>query len=501
MSRTILTTLSLITLFTACNDGTDETGNGNGNGDGVCLQDDAITSGQVNIIEESVTVTDKLAITYTAAAPTVSLPAGFENAAYYGAVDPDATTAWWEGWTYIDPAVDGGLPGAAFHPLQDEIESGTISGAPANACTSLSSDYDDGGTVTLFGETFPVCVVTQPILDDVTWPNNHVFVLSTSVEIGTGDAKLEGGTPPTNATLTISPGTQVFAVEDSATALIATRGSKLIAEGTADEPILFAAVAADLSATNVITGDATDLTGRGDWGGVVLSGFGQTNSGDSNNELLTEASPQEEERWYGGDDNSDDSGSIEYAIIAESGFEFRPDQEVQGLTLEAAGSGTNIDYVQIIGSEDDCIEWFGGAAPARHLLCLGSDDDGLDQDLGYVGNIQFAIVRIGESNGDHGIESDSNGDNFEAAPQTAPNMANITILGNAGKDGNSTDGALHREGWRGKVFRSVYTDDTLAGGAFENGCLDVDDVLPAALAYEDVIFNCTPGPLAQCDDE
>ncbi|MDZ7787211.1 MAG: hypothetical protein U5K73_03475 [Halofilum sp. (in: g-proteobacteria)] len=37
---------------------------------------------------------------------------------------------------------------------------------------------------------------------------------------------------------------------------------------------------------------------------------------------------------------------MEYFIIAESGKGFRPDQEVQGLTLEAVGSGTTINHIQ-----------------------------------------------------------------------------------------------------------------------------------------------------------
>ena len=251
---------------------------------------------------------------------------------------------------------------------------------------------------------------------------------------------------------------------------------------------------------NVITGDPTDLTGRGQWGGLVLSGLGIENDAEADGELLTEAAPEGQDRWFGGMDNTDSSGSIQYAIIAESGFAFRPNQEVQGLTIEAAGSGTTIDYLQVLGSEDDCIEWFGGAASASHLICQGQDDDGLDIDEGYVGNIQFAIIIMGNGEGDRGIESDNNSD-LMAMPISAPNIANVTILGDVGRMDKTTIGAIHVENFQGKIYRSVYTDNLVNGTAFEGGCLDVDDVLGMGLQYRDVIFNCSGGVNQLADDD
>ncbi len=170
---------------------------------------------------------------------------------------------------------------------------------------------------------------------------------------------------------------------------------------------------------------------------------------------------------------------------------------MQGLTVEAVGSGTTIDYIQVLGSEDDCVEWFGGAVNSTHIVCNGVDDDGLDIDEGYQGNIQYAIVRMGSANGDRGIESDSK---FEQMPITAPNIANLTVLGNAGRPDNDTFGAVHRENFGGAVYRSVFTDDLLAGGSFEDGCIDIDDVLNPTNIHRDVIYNCSPGSLNGDDD-
>jgi hypothetical protein len=250
---------------------------------------------------------------------------------------------------------------------------------------------------------------------------------------------------------------------------------------------------------NVITGDVTDLTDRGQWGGIIVSGFGVNGRGDANGELLAESpelASSDAPRWYGGDDNADDSGFLRYVVVAEAGVDFY-DGAGAAITLEAVGRGTTVDHVQVLGAEVDGFAWFGGAVNATHLVVNGVDDDSLDLDDGYVGQIQYALVRMGDQNGDRGIEADSR---FDDVPVSTAQLANVTVLGNAGSAENSTLAALHREGFAGAVYRSVFTDDHRAGAAFENGCLDVDRRLPADFRYRDVIFDCAGGALADDDD-
>ncbi|MEN0064613.1 MAG: Hint domain-containing protein [Myxococcota bacterium] len=462
----------------------------------VCFQQRAVDNGQVSVTETVLALSDTLAVLTDEPPPATPLPTGFESAPFYGAVDPASAEAWWEGWTAIDPAFDGGLPGARFHPLQAEIGSGVIMASAQNNCGKLDPAYQDGGTVQVFGQTFPVCIVSERITSDVAWPNSHVFFVTEAVVVGTGDAQLGEGEPSTNVTLTIQAGTQVYFAPGDTT-LVVSRGSKLNARGTPDLPIVFAGVPGDALG---MTGDPTDLTDRSAWGGLIFSAYGLTNTGGGDEMEAEDAIPRTEERWFGGDDNDDDSGILRYAIIAEAGFESGSGEEYDGLRLEAVGSRTQIDHVQIIGSGDDGIEWHGGAVNLSHVICNGASDDSLDQDLGYVGLVQFALVIFGSESGDRGIESDNNGANFDAAPQTAPVLANLTIIGDVGGDFESV-GALHREGWRGQVLRSVFMDgDNGIGGPFEDGCLDIDDTLPSELVYRDVLFDCA-SPLVECDDD
>ncbi len=258
----------------------------------------------------------------------------------------------------------------------------------------------------------------------------------------------------------------------------------------------------DLTPVLKITSDPTDLGGRGEWGGVVLSGYGLVNNGDDNKQTTSEAVPDGVTRWFGGSNNADSSGTMRYIVLADTGEAFRPDEEVQGLTVEAAGSGTQISYLQVTNSDDDGIEWFGGALGADHIVVQGASDDSLDMDLGYQGAIQYALVIQGASHGDKGIESDSNGDNFDAAPKSSPVIANLTILGDFGNGGaaDANTSVLHREGFGGQVYRSVYTDNLLTGGTFDKGCLDLDDEVDEDLFYGDVVFNCATGFMQHDDD-
>jgi hypothetical protein len=444
-------------------------------------------------------------------------PAGEETTpeAYFGAVDPAAADAandppndgpFWDRWTVRDPDIDGNLPGtpATFHPLEDDIGS-DITAAGAQDCAGKGAGLAYGGDIAIFGQSFPICVITDGDLDgDFTLTNDHVYVLDGTVQVGNGDVEEASDSSTVREdVLTVEPGTQIFGASNTAPSLVITRGSRIEAEGTAEMPIIFGAVEFDSSADPVITDDPTDLSGRGDWGSLVISGYGEVNNGDANNQTTTEAVPDGVTRWFGGTDNADTSGTIRYVVLAETGEAFRPDEEVQGLTVEAAGSGTTIEYVQITNSDDDGIEWFGGAASARYAVLQGVTDDSLDIDLGYQGVIQNALVIQGADSGDRGIESDNNGSDFGAEPKTSPVIANITILGNAG-NGGATDantmGALHREGFGGQVYRSVYADDSIAGGQFDSGCLDVDDELDDDLEYGDVLFNCAAGSLVDDDD-
>ncbi len=229
-----------------------------------------------------------------------------------------------------------------------------------------------------------------------------------------------------------------------------------------------------------------------------LSACGSSNSGSDDSvitvphEIQSEAAPATEtDVFFGGNTDTDSSGSFKYLVVAESGVAFQPDAELQGLTLEGVGSGTVISHIQILGSEDDGIEWFGGAVDVDHIVINGQDDDGLDFDDGYRGNVSYAIVRMNDTDGDTGIEADTRGSAEDPANgiESSPNLSYVTVLGNIGKS-KPTKGANFKQGFAGKMYRSVFIDDSVnsvAAGGFDGNCIDIDDTLDANLAMIDTV--------------
>lgn len=275
----------------------------------------------------------------------------------------------------------------------------------------------------------------------------------------------------------------------------------IVINGNADQPVVMSS-ADGTGATGIGSDDS--FVGGGDWGGLIIDGFAVVNEGA---EVLSEAAPDGVNRFFGGSDPTDNSGSINYLVIAESGEEFRQDEEIQGLTLEGVGSGTTIDFVQIHNSDDDGIELFGGTVNLKHAIVIGVDDDSFDFDLGWQGGLQFGIAVQIDGQGDRTIESDNNGDNFDLTPITMPTFSNVTLIGRGGRNDADTIGALHREGLGGLFHKMIITDAaTAAPNQYEDGCLDIDDttarITAGQFAYQDAIFNCgVPGSLATSDED
>jgi len=389
----------------------------------------------------------------------------------------------------------GSLKAVGFNPLAAEIADGTITPAGAHACPTGTSKGEET-FVELEGKNFPVCLLNSHVTGatTVTLTNDHVYVLTDYIKIGNGGVEDTTAANADASVLTINPGVQIFADAGNKAGIRVTRGATINANGTAAMPVIMSAADFDLSGGEITGG--TDYAGRGLWGGLVVNGYAPVNGGDDSgnvpNESSSEAAPATEtDVFYGGDDATDSSGSITYLVIAESGVAFQPDAELQGLTLEGVGNGTTISYVQVLGSEDDGIEWFGGSVDVDHIVINGQDDDGLDFDDGYNGNVDFAIIRMGSNDGDTGIEADGGKDGADA--YSTPTLSNITILGNVGKSSKSTKGANFKENFSGKLYRSVFVADsanTVVAGDFDGACIDVDTATAAAnLVLTDVVCS------------
>ncbi len=248
-----------------------------------------------------------------------------------------------------------------------------------------------------------VTVAAGEITSNTTWTKDNVYLLDGWVYVVDG------------VTLTIQPGTVIRGDKSNKGALIIERGAKLIANGTVDEPIVFA------------SNQASGSRAYGDWGGVILCGKATVNKVDPQ----IEGGPRSH---YGGTDDMDNSGSLKYVRIEFPGIAFQPDKEINGLTFGGVGSGTTIDYVQVSYSGDDSYEWFGGTVNCKHMIAFRGWDDDFDTDYGYRGMVQFGVALrdpaiADPGSGSNGFESDNDGSGTGDTPITHAIFSNISMFG------------------------------------------------------------------------
>jgi hypothetical protein len=301
------------------------------------------------------------------------------------------------------------------------------------------------------------------ITSDEHWTADKIYVLNGFVRVGKDEKPSNTKIDPVilnTATLTIDAGTVIMGKAGApGGTLIIQRGSKIIAIGTANNPIVF-------------TSDkAIGARKSGDWGGVVICGKSANNI--TNSISVVSNGLEELEGGYGGfhggadapilDDNS---GTLQYVRIEYAGYPINPNQEINGLTMGSVGSGTTIDHVQVTYSNDDSYEWFGGTVNAKHLIAYKGLDDDFDTDNGFSGKVQFGLgirdQNIADQSGSNGFESDNNSGGTAATPVTSATFSNMTIIGGKATSGTSLNiqfqnGAQIRRNSQQDVINSFIT--------------------------------------------
>ncbi len=268
------------------------------------------------------------------------------------------------------------------------------------------------------------------------------------------------------AALTIEPGTKIVSNKDSAGVLVIYRDATINATGTADKPIVF-------------TSNET-TPAPGDLGGVILVGQAKGNG----NHSVIEGGVDPAFSAFGGTNDAHSSGTLKYVRIEYAGKAVNPGDEVNGLSLYAVGSGTTIDYVEIVRGLDDAFEFFGGAVNCKHLVAYNCADDDFDMDDGFRGKIQYAISvkdpKFTDNKGTTGDISNnfevdnvnpSNGFLFTRAPITYPILSNFTAVGPNNAAGTSSDYGYGMRWRRGSKF--ILANSIVIGS--QKAGLDLDD--------------------------
>ncbi|MBK7442683.1 MAG: T9SS type A sorting domain-containing protein [Bacteroidetes bacterium] len=254
------------------------------------------------------------------------------------------------------------------------------------------------------------------------------------------------------AILNIQAGTIIRGDKDTKGSLIITRGSKINATGTPDQPIVFT------------SNQAEGARNYGDWGGVIILGKAPINVPGGTAVIEGGVDTPEGDAVYGGVDAADNSGVMTYVRIEYPGIAFVPGNEINGLTCGGVGSGTVLDHIMVSRSGDDAFEFFGGTVNAKYLIAHNTLDDDLDTDFGFSGKIQFAVVKrdpnFADASGSNGFESDNDATGSTNSPQTNATFSNITVVGPIQNTGdlinvNYKRGAQIRRNSSADIFNSV----------------------------------------------
>ena len=301
--------------------------------------------------------------------------------------------------------------------------------------------------------TFAQVNVTADITSNTIWTANNVYTLDGLIFVDS------------SYTLTIEPGTLIkgklqsnITTGDGASALIVRRGGKIIADGTAQNPIIFTSELDDVNNPNDLTASDREL-----WGGLILLGRATTNQPTTENQI--EGIPNTLNARFGGNDDNDNSGVLRYVSVRHGGFSISgvSGDEINGVTFGAVGKGTTVEHVEVFANFDDGYEWFGGTVEAKYLVAAFCGDDGFDWDMGFRGKGQFWFAVQGTDEAGRGGELDGGDDNETGTPYAIPLLSNVTWIGagasSVGVGGDGNDRALYfRDNSGGKIWNSIVTD-------------------------------------------
>jgi hypothetical protein len=233
-------------------------------------------------------------------------------------------------------------------------------------------------------------VMSGNLEENFTLSSSTIYNLSSSFIVQSG------------VTLTIPAGTRIQAANGGTSVYIAVlKGGKIDVQGTSSNPVFM-----------------TSASGNpGDWGGLTICGDATTTAG-------VDAEAEVGGFIYGGTNDTDNSGSINYLIIKGTGAQINADSQYNGVSLYAVGSGTSISNVAVINGSDDGFEFFGGTVSASNLYLENNEDDSIDWTEGWSGTVNNAYISHTISGFSTVFEGDKQNNN--------PKFNNITAVSTVG---------------------------------------------------------------------
>ncbi|CAA0158546.1 Probable lipoprotein precursor [Tenacibaculum maritimum] len=321
-----------------------------------------------------------------------------------------------------------------------ELSNVIIDGKVANKI----NDYNKGSKVDISnwnfisGKALSVTPLSGEVSGNVTLTSDKIYNLKGSYIVKDG------------ATLTIEAGTKIIVDSKGTDIYIAVlKGGKININGTANAPVVMASASGN----------------PGDWGGLTICGKATTTAGVN---VTAEVGGFK----YGGTEDTDTSGTINYLVIKGTGAQINIDSQYNGISLYAVGSGTKIENVSVINGADDGIEFFGGTVSVKNIYLENNEDDSIDWTEGWNGKITNTYILHTISGFSTAIEGDKINNH--------PVFENLTAISTV----NGT--ALQFKKQSGAVISNLYLDgytkniDMKDGASLSNVQIDGADASATA---------------------
>eukprot|EP01119_Soliformovum_irregulare_P018131 TRINITY_DN549_c1_g2_i1.p1 TRINITY_DN549_c1_g2~~TRINITY_DN549_c1_g2_i1.p1 ORF type:complete len:501 (-),score=165.12 TRINITY_DN549_c1_g2_i1:49-1551(-) len=190
--------------------------------------------------------------------------------------------------------------------------------------------------------------LTGNVTTDSTWVSSNNYILNARVTIKAG------------VTLSIQPGTKIQA--SSQGSLIIEPNAKIIANGTAQNPITFTTTGNSVAA--------------GQWNGIVLLG----------NAPVASSQTQIADTPFGGNQTGDSSGILSHVRIWFAG-----QNQSAALILGGVGNGTTIDSCEVGWSAQHGIDIIGGTINLKRVSSILNQGASFQWNFGHVGENQFLL--------------------------------------------------------------------------------------------------------------
>jgi hypothetical protein len=216
-----------------------------------------------------------------------------------------------------------------------------------------------------YGE--PTQILSGNISEDTKLTKNNVYLLLGDVFV------------TDNANLVIEPGTVILGDFKTKGSLTISRGSKIIADGTSTDPIIFTS--------------SRSVKKAGDWGGLFILGNAPTNTFGNAASLEFGLKPSSFDYIsYGGSDTDSNSGVLRFVRVEFAGKRTKDFGNFNGLTLAGIGRETVIQNIMVSYCEGNSFEILGGEPFLMQLVSFRSNQNDYEFNYGTSSNILNSLA-------------------------------------------------------------------------------------------------------------